>query len=122
MYYSFPIQFIETAVFTERVMELGLEADPRPLQLLLSEEPRRGAVEPGLSGLRKIRMGDSARGIGKRGGARVHYLFLPERLLIIFLFVYRKTEQDTLSPWQRRRLNDLVLELKREWGDLGTGI
>lgn len=46
------------------------------LQLELIENPAAGDVEPGTGGLRKIRLAAPARGKGKRGGARVHYLWL----------------------------------------------
>jgi hypothetical protein len=64
--------FVETSVFTRRITRLGLEGAIRGLQLELLENPTAGDLDPGTGGLRKVRMADSSRGKGKRGGARVH--------------------------------------------------
>src|SRR5713101_1630475 len=71
------LTFVESSAFTKRMSALGLEESLRGLQLELLDNPEAGDVEPGTAGLRKIRLGDPTRGKGKRGGARVHYLWLP---------------------------------------------
>jgi hypothetical protein len=73
------LTFVETTVFTKRITALGLEESLRLLQHELLLNPEAGDVESGTGGLRKIRMGDPGRGKGKRGGARVHYLWLKHR-------------------------------------------
>lgn len=100
--------FVEIGEFTRRVIRLGLEEDLRHLQDELNLDPRLGRVDPGTGGLRKIRMTDSPRGKGKRGGARVHYLFVPEREIIYMINVYPKDEQVTLTPEQKRILRRLA--------------
>lgn len=107
--------FVETGVFTRRIQALGLESELRGLQGLLVQTPDAGALDPGTGGLRKVRMGDSARGIGKRGGARVHYLWLPEHSVVYLMFVYTKGELDTLKPDQKRPLRAAVEAIKAEW-------
>jgi hypothetical protein len=62
------LTFVETTVFTKRVMALGLEDSLQILQQELLADPEAGDVEPGTGGLRKIRMRDPGRGKGKRGG------------------------------------------------------
>ena len=71
--------FVETSVFTKRIVRLGLDDALRGLQLELLENPTAGDLDPGTGGLRKVRMPDPTRGKGKRGGGRVHYLWLPHR-------------------------------------------
>ena len=56
------VTFVETAIFTKRVLALGLEESLKDLQSELLANPEAGDVEPGTGGLRKIRMGDPARG------------------------------------------------------------
>lgn len=73
------IEFVETSAFTWRVVSLDLEGSLRSLQLELAANPLKGKLDPGTGGLRKVRMADPGRGKGKRGGARVHYLWLPQR-------------------------------------------
>jgi hypothetical protein len=96
--------FVEIAEFTRRSVRLGLEEDLRKLQNRLEANPRAGDLDPGTCGLRKVRMSDAARGQGKRGGARVHYFYYPERQIIYLMWVYTKAEQGTLTPEQKRVL------------------
>lgn len=77
------LEFVEAKVFTKRVAALGLENQLRELQLDLVANPEAGTVDPGTGGLRKVRMADPARGKGKRGGARVHYLLLTHKDCLI---------------------------------------
>jgi hypothetical protein len=57
----------------------------------------------------------SARGKGKRGGARVHYLWLPTHQVIYLLFVYGKHDQESLDLEQKKQLKRLVEKIKAEW-------
>ena len=109
------IAFIETRVFTRRITDLGLEQGLRDLQLQLTDNPEAGRLDPGTGGLRKVRMSDSRRGKGKRSGARVHYLWLPDQSVIYMIFAYSKDESDTLTPIQKRQLKTVVDAIKKEW-------
>jgi hypothetical protein len=104
--------FVETAVFTKRVARLGLEEALRELQKELLKNPLGGDLDPGTGGLRKVRMPDPGRGKGKRGGARVHYLWLPHVERIYLLFVYSKDEGDALSNEQKKALKSVVKAIK----------
>jgi hypothetical protein len=107
--------FVETRVFTRRVVALGLERSLRDLQLMLVNQPSAGDLDSGTGGLRKVRMSDPARGKGKRSGARVHYLWLPDVAVVYLMFVYTKDEASTLTPGQKRELRTVVEAIKREW-------
>ncbi len=107
------LTFVETTAFTKRLAALGLEESLRELQLALLENPEAGDVEPGTGGLRKVRLGDPARGKGKRGGARVHYLWLAHKSVVYFLYVYSKNEADTLTAEQKRELRAVVALIKQ---------
>ncbi len=113
------LTFVETIVFTKRISALRLEESLRGLQLELLDNPEAGDVEPATAGLRKIRLGDPSRGKGKRGGARVHYLWLPHRGLIYLMYVYGKNEASGLTPEQKKQLRDVVVQIKRS-GDKET--
>lgn len=106
--------FVETSIFTKRIARLGLDDALRGLQLELLENPAAGDLDPGTGGLRKVRMADPARGKGKRGGARVHYLWLPHRAVIYLLFAYSKDEGVTLSEQQKKTLRAVVEGIKKE--------
>lgn len=68
------LQFVETTVFTRRLRDLGLDDNLKDIQEVLLRRPAAGVLDPGTGGLRKLRM--PARGKGKSGGARIHYLYL----------------------------------------------
>lgn len=108
------ISFVEAATFTLRITRLGLEEDLRALQIELIEKPDRGKLDSNTGGLRKIRLADSARSKGKRGGARAHYLWLPDLKRIYFVFVYGKDEQDSLTASQKKLLKQVVERIRRE--------
>lgn len=57
---------------------------------------------PGCGGLRKVRVADRGRGKGKRGGARVIYLSIPEADRIDMIAVDSKDERDELRRSRRR--------------------
>lgn len=105
--------FIEFRPFNRRRAELLDDDDLRALQDVLLANPEAGPVIPGSGGLRKLRW--SAPGSGKRGGVRVIYYLLAPRRQILLLMMYRKNEQDDLSPEQLRALRMLVE------GELATG-
>jgi hypothetical protein len=107
--------FVETPAFTRRIERLGLEEDLRRLQDFLLTNPAAGALDRGTGGLRKVRMTASARGKGKRGGARAHYLWLPPHDVVYLLFVYVKDDLDTLAPVQKQQLKEIVEKIKSAW-------
>lgn len=104
--------FIETDVFTSRIQRLGLEDDLRELQNDLLKNPLAGTTDAGTGGLRKTRMSSSGRNKGKRGGARVHYLYLDDLAQIFLIFVYSKDEDDSLTKDQKKALSKVVQEIK----------
>lgn len=108
------LTFIETSVFTRRVQTFGLEASLQRLQAELLANPEAGEVEPGTGGLRKVRIPDPSRGKGKRGGARVHYLWLQHKGRIYLIFVYGKNEATTLTADQKRQLREVAARIREE--------
>jgi hypothetical protein len=73
----------------------------RLLQEWLMRAPELGAVMQGTGGLRKLRIGDSQRGKGKRGGLRVIYFHWPAGSQFWLFAVYDKSEMDDLTPEQK---------------------
>ena len=74
----------------------------RELQSFLASHPGIGKVIPGSGGLRKLRWAGS--GHGKRGGFRLIYYWWAAVDSIAMLFIYRKNEQDDLTPAQVKLL------------------
>jgi mRNA-degrading endonuclease RelE of RelBE toxin-antitoxin system len=106
--------FVESRRVTARLKEfLGADAY-REFQNALMASPTKGRVIPSCGGLRKIRVEDQRRGKGKRGGARVVYLHIPEAFRIDLLAIYGKDEQDDLSAEQRKVLASMARQAKAE--------
>jgi hypothetical protein len=83
------------------------------VQLALLENPEAGDLEPGTGGLRKVRLDDPTRGKGKRSGARLHYLWLPDKARIYLIFIYGKNESSGLTLEQKKQLKTVVMQIKR---------
>lgn len=100
--------FVETTVFTRRIVQLLSDEEYRQLQLYLAERPDAGKVIPGSGGLRKLRWGIGQT--GKRGGIRLIYYWVVHRDMILFLFAFRKNERSDLTPEQLHILRRIVEE------------
>lgn len=96
------VEFLETSIFTRRVIHLLSDEEYRRLQEDLAQQPEAGVVMPGTGGLRKLRWG--LKGRGKRGGARIIYYWAAQRQTILMLFVFAKNERADLTAAQCRIL------------------
>lgn len=104
--------FVEITGFTEWVSEYLPDDLYANVQQELMDNPDRGDVMPGCGGLRKLRTPDPKRGKGKRGGARLIYLYVPEVRRFYLLDIYGKDEKDDLSANEKKALAKLADELK----------
>jgi hypothetical protein len=109
------LTFIESRNFTERICVLTNDETYRAFQNELQDHPQRGDLIQGTGGLRKARM--RLPGRGKRGSARVIYLYLENHAVIYLLTLYTKKEQADLEPGQRKALRAIAEEIKRAWRD-----
>jgi hypothetical protein len=106
--------FIETTGFTRQVTNLLTEQAYADLQKQLMADPDCGDVMPGCGGLRKVRVPDPKRKKGKRGGIRVIYMHMPEVNWIFLLDLYGKTEKEDLSAAEKKVLEQLADQFKKE--------
>jgi mRNA-degrading endonuclease RelE of RelBE toxin-antitoxin system len=101
------MKFIETSIFTKQVQELLSDESYQMLQSSLMFRPDAGPVIKGSGGLRKIRW--KLPGSGKRGALRtIYYWDRPETIYMIFM--YKKTDQEDLTPEQLKVLKKMVEE------------
>jgi hypothetical protein len=63
---------------------------------LVATDPRCGVVIPGGGSIRKVRVGFGGR--GKRGGARVLYIFGGDDVPVFLLAAFAKNERADLTP------------------------
>jgi hypothetical protein len=113
------VEFIESSAFTRRLHQLaGDSADEllSAIQRELLEKPDRGAMVPGLGGVRKARIANPRRGKGKRGGYRYLYPYFERRQHIHLLILLDKNEQEDASNKQRRQMRDWVAQIKKDTG------
>ena len=106
------LTFVETPLFRQTARSVLTDAALRALQGELLENPGAGAVIRGTRGARKIRVARE-RG-GKSGGARVVYVYVPERDHVYLLLAYAKGVADDISEAGRRALARLVAEIVAE--------
>ena len=111
---SMKATFVEVSGFSEDREDCLSDVLYAQLQQRLMVNPEEGDVMPGCGGLRKIRIGDAGRGKGKRGGARVIYLHVPEARRFYMIDVYGKDEQVDLSPADKKLLRQIALTVKAE--------
>jgi hypothetical protein len=106
--------FVETTDFSEWVAEFFPDEHFAKVQQELMDNPDRGVVMSGCGGMRKLRTADPKRGQGKRGGARLIYLYVPEVKRFYLLDIYGKDEKDDLSAEEKKILRALAEKLKLE--------
>lgn len=102
------LTFIELPPF-ERFRDENLtDEDYRAFQNELLDNPEKGDLIQGLNGLRKIRMSDSKRNKGKRGGIRAIYYYFISRDQIYLVTAYGKDRQEDLTTEQRKSLSSII--------------
>lgn len=104
--------FIESRAFTRAGQALLSEGQLLELQQRLLKNPSCGDLMPGTGGLRKLRIGLSTRGKGKRGGARVIYYHLAKRNHLHLLLLYAKAQREDLTPGQKKILRQMIQEIE----------
>ena len=104
------IDFVYTPLFERSARGLLDDESMRQAELELLNDPRAGATVAGTGGIRKLRV--ALPGRGKRGSARVAYLYLEVRGRVYFLLAYAKAEQVDLSAADKKVLRTLVTELE----------
>ena len=73
---------------------------------VVASDPHCGVVVPGGGSIRKVRVGFGGR--GKRGGARVLYIFGGDDVPIFLLAAFAKNEKSDLTPAERATMAKAV--------------
>jgi hypothetical protein len=106
-------RFIELQAFTEEVLRVADEESLREFQMELAANPESGTLIQQSGGLRKARF--RLPGRGKSGGARVIYLWLPNRGIFVLFMLYTKSARITISAAQLSRLRSAVESIKTQY-------
>ena len=91
---------------TELIGVAGIEG----VAVYLIDHPDAGNTIPGAGGARKLRW--AAKGKGKRGGARVVYLYVVIAARIYLLRCYAKSVRTDLTADEKRELRQIADRLK----------
>ena len=91
---------------TELIGTEGIEA----LAAYLADHPDAGHVIPGAGGARKLRW--AAKGEGKRGGARIIYVYVVIAARIYLIRCYAKNVKTDLTADEQKELRQITANLK----------
>ncbi len=93
---------VETPTYLKAASALFSEAERADIITAIAADPEAGDLMPGTGGYRKRRFGRD--GMGKRGGARVVYLYGSNDFPIFLITVYAKAEKGNLSKAEQNAL------------------
>lgn len=91
---------------TELIGTEGIEA----LAAYLADHPDAGDVIPGAGGARKLRW--AAKGKGKRGGARIIYVYVVIAARVFLIRCYAKNLKSDLTADEKKQLRQIAANLK----------
>jgi hypothetical protein len=106
------LAFIYLSSFERTAAGILTDSEMWTVELQLLANPRAGAVVPGAGGVRKLRV--AVPGQGKRGGARVIYLYVSGKDRIYFILAYAKNQKSTLTATEKQQIAAVVRQLKEE--------
>lgn len=107
-YYNHTMNFIETRLFTRKIISLFNDTDYAALQHALFHDPSLGDIIPGSGGIRKLRW--AAKEHGKSGGARVIYYWAVSAKTILMLDAYPKNVKADLTKDEIKKLSRIIEE------------
>jgi hypothetical protein len=105
------LQFIYLSSF-ERTRGLITDEEMKSLEDELLQNPKKGKVEGGTGGVRKVRVGTDGK--GKSGSARIGYLYVEVKGKIYFILAFPKNVQANFTSDQKKQMRSLVARLKKE--------
>ena len=111
MAYNMAMIFVETSLFTERIVQVMDDDAYGELQEHLTAHPDAGPIIVGSGGVRKIRWRGSNR--GKRGGSRLIYYWDNGYQI---LMLYGLSEEG--APEQISMMREIAKEFKNEQEEL----
>jgi hypothetical protein len=110
------LEFVELRGFRDEWLSLGMSDDDlRTLQNAIMSHPSAAPVVAGTGGLRKLRFALPKANVGKRGGVRVCYAFLPHLELVLLVKAYPKTEKSDLSAREKKAFKQLIERCEKHY-------
>ncbi len=104
---------VETPPYLADAQRLFTEAERAAIVDHVAADPKCGVVMPGSGGVRKLRVGFGGR--GKRGGARIIFLFAGVDVPVFLLAAFAKNEKADLTAAERTTLGKQVAEMLADY-------
>jgi len=104
------ITVLQLPKFKTEAMELIGTDGIEELAVYLIDHPNAGDVIQGSGGVRKLRW--AAKGKGKRGGARIIYLYIVVAARIFLIRCYAKNVKTDLTADEKKHLRQIAAHLK----------
>lgn len=105
---------VETPTYLKAAAALFTETERADIVAAIASDPEAGDLMPGTGGYRKRRFGRA--GMGKRGGARVVYLYGSKDFPIFLITVYAKAEKGNLSKAEQNTLAKMAKSFFADYG------
>ena len=106
------MEFIETPLFTKIITEVLSDDEYAAFQNYLMENPERGDLIKGGSGIRKVRW--SLPHQGKSGGMRAIYYYKVVNSQIFLIYAYTKKKQEDLTETEKKLFGQIAKEFQSE--------
>lgn len=104
------ITVLQLPKFKAQATELIGAGEIEALAVYLIDHPDAGDMIPGSGGVRKLRW--AAKGKGKRGGARIIYLYIVVAARIFLIRCYAKNVKTNLTADEKKHLRQIAAHLK----------
>lgn len=104
---------VETPAYLDGARRLLSREEQESIVQFVADDPLCGVVIPGTGGVRKFRVGLEGR--GKRGGARVIYLFGGDDIPVFMLAIFAKNEKADLTAAERIALGKSVAAMLEDY-------
>ena len=110
MGYASEITVLQWPKFKTEATELIGADGIETVAIYLIDHPDAGDIIPGTGGVRKMRW--AAKGKGKRGGARIIYMYVVIDARVYLLRCYAKNVKTDLTADEKKELRQIAAHLK----------
>jgi len=105
-----PVTVVELPEFARDAARIWSESERAEFTDYIARCPEAGDIVQGTGGVRKVRW--TAKGKGKRGGARVIYFFYTPDNPLYLVAAYAKGERENISQADRKLYARMAAEMK----------
>ena len=109
-----PMQTVVETPSYLKAAEMFTTAEREQIVSMLAADPECGNLMQGTGGFRKVRVG--REGMGKRGGARVIYIYRNDSYPVFLITAYAKNDKGNLSRAERNVLAKRADEIFSRYG------